>query len=348
MSNRQIRFSYACILVLMLVVQVLAETPRELIYQAYDSGDPDKAIALCSQAIEQDPAFKYAYSARALARQEKGDLAGATADLTKAIEISPLFADAYVWRAEIKKLQGDMQGYEADMQRAEDVRAKGDHVLQDLDAAVEREPGNAKKFLDRAYYKKQKGDYDGAINDFDKYLSLVGRPSNHLVLFHRANAKKAKGDIEGAIDDYTVAIKMFPENADAYMKRGEILKAHGRNEEGDADLDKAEQIKTEKKIRRMKQFEKQIAATPQDIGLLLQRARAKMNAGDNEGALADLDRIIANDEKNVMAYSLRAKVRKDMGDKEGSAADRKKMRDLLKPQNKKPAQSGEGKEEITD
>jgi len=327
----KIKYASMLCLLLMLLQHVSAETPRELVYAAYDSSDPDKAIELCSQAIGQDPAFKYAYSARALAKQEKGDLAGAVADLTRAIEISPLFTDAYVWRAEIKKLQGDTQGREADLQKADDARAQGDHVLHDLDAAVDREPDNAKKFLDRAYYKKHKGDHEGAIKDFDKYLSLVGRPSNHLVLFHRANAKKAKGDIDGAIDDYTVAIKMFPGNADAYLKRGTLRKAHGLEKAGDADLSKARLIRAEKYAREVERFEKRVADDPRNIGLLLQSARAKMDAGDNEGSLADLDSIIENDETNAMAYSLRSKVRENMGDSEGSVVDLKKMRELLKP-----------------
>jgi tetratricopeptide (TPR) repeat protein len=331
MTIIRITYTFVFILSLLILQYAVAETSRSLVYAAYDAGDPDKAIDLCTLAIKQDPAFKYAYSARALAKREKGDLAGAITDLTKAIEISPLFADAYVWRGEIKKLQGDDAGSEADLQKAEVVRAQADHVLHDLDAALDREPDNAKKFLERAYYKKQKGDLDGAIADFDKYLSLVGRPSNHLVLFHRANAKKAKGDIDGAIDDYTVAIKMFPDDEEAYLKRAGLLKAHGRIEDGDADLEKAEQIRKEKLLRKVKQLEKRAAAARQDVGLLLQSAQAKIDAGDNEGALVDLDRVIAENENNTMAYSLRAKARKNVGDNAGSVADRKKMQELLRP-----------------
>ena len=177
----------ASIILLMIAWSGHAQTARELASQAYDTPSHQEAIQLYDKAIEIDPQMKYAFTGRGLRRQELGDIDGAITDFTKALEIDPLFSDAYGWRAEARQLKGDMEGARKDNEAAEEARTKGDHVLREYEQRLSEALGEAKTYLSRAQYKKRKGDYAGAIEDFDKYLQIVGRPNNERV--SRASAR---------------------------------------------------------------------------------------------------------------------------------------------------------------
>ena len=96
-------FRIAVVLISVLTGMGYGQTAEDWLRQAYDSNDPATAILYFSKAIESDPAYKYAYTGRAIARQQVGDLSGALEDLDKAIEISPTFIAAYVYRAKAGK-----------------------------------------------------------------------------------------------------------------------------------------------------------------------------------------------------------------------------------------------------
>ena len=69
-------------------------------------------------------------------------------------------------------------------------------------------------------------------------ILIVQNPAEHL--FNSGLAKSEAGDIQGAIADYTAAIRLNPNYAKAYNKRGII---HGRNLQdypaAKADFDRA-------------------------------------------------------------------------------------------------------------
>jgi tetratricopeptide (TPR) repeat protein len=285
-----------------LAVSSHAESARSLVYQAYDTPDNAEAIRLFNQALEENADFIYAYVGRGLRKQQQGDLNGAIEDFGKAIDKNPLFRDAYIWRAKAKQQKGDDAGYNADMAAAEQAAQKGDYALEELDKSVEKDPQDAQAYLDRARYKKHKGQLEGAIEDYNQYLLRVGRPKNHLVIFERANAKKAAGDVEGALNDYSTAIRMFPDNAAAYEKRAALRRQVGDIQGADADTEDLHAIQHAQKMKQIEKLSRAIENAEGPSYLQLQRSELWMEVGNSTNALRDARQVL-----NVSPNDPRAK-----------------------------------------
>ncbi|MFM9265254.1 tetratricopeptide repeat protein [Tychonema sp. BBK16] len=104
--------------------------------------------------------------------------------------------------------------------------------------------------------------------------TIVQNPGEELdtaeALFNSGFAKSEAGDIPGAIADYTAAIRLNPNYAKAYNKRGII---HGRNLK-DYPAAKAD-------------FDRAIAINPNYGDAYYNRARVREFLEDKPGAIAD-------------------------------------------------------------
>ena len=76
---------------------------------------------------------------------------------------------------------------------------------------------DAKKYLDSAQIKYDRGDYTGAIADCDKAIEL--EPNFALAYHARGFAKAKLKEYEGAIKDYDKAIELDPKLAGAYFEQ---------------------------------------------------------------------------------------------------------------------------------
>ena len=64
----------------------------------------------------------------------------------------------------------------------------------------------------------QKGDFDRAIEDFNKAIDL--KPDYAKAYYNRGIAYGDKGDFDRAIEDFNKAIDLNPDYAKAYYSRG--------------------------------------------------------------------------------------------------------------------------------
>jgi tetratricopeptide (TPR) repeat protein len=106
-------------------------------------------------------------------------------------------------------------------------------------------------------------------------------------LVNRGSAYRARGELERAIQDYDQAIKLDPNDVEAFFRRGI---AHGRRREFDsaiADFDRAIKLK------------------PDHVGALYSRGLTYSNKGQWERAIQDYDQAIKLSPDNVMAITNR-------------------------------------------
>jgi tetratricopeptide (TPR) repeat protein len=148
-----------------------------------------------------------------------------------------------------------------------------------------------------------KGDFDGAIADFNEAIRLD--PKNAAAYSNRGNAYNDKGDHERAILDLDEAIRLDPKRAAAYNNRCWARFLIGRDlAQALADCteslrlspNQADTINTRGGVqyklgafdRAIADFSAAIAMDPKDAASLYARGLAKLRSGDTAGGDADI------------------------------------------------------------
>ena len=96
---------------------------------------------------------------------------------------------------------------------------------------------SAEDWFKSARAKASSGDYEEAIDDYTKALTI--NPQFADAYFHCGILKGLLGDIKGAISDADKAIKINPQNAMAYASRGIAEELGGDLQRACADWRKA-------------------------------------------------------------------------------------------------------------
>src|SRR5436190_23546589 len=96
-------------------------------------------------------------------------------------------------------------------------RDLGDNVLavNDFSEAIRLEPNNAANYILRGTIWNSRGKYDKALNDFDAALRIDPRHSRTYT--YRASVWHSKGDLDKALDDSNAAIRLAPKAAEGFV-----------------------------------------------------------------------------------------------------------------------------------
>jgi Tfp pilus assembly protein PilF len=133
---------------------------------------------------------------------------------------------------------------------------------------------NRVQFNDLGIINTQDGQYDRAIQNFDRAIRL--NPEYAEAYYNRGTAYMRKGDVERAIEDYGHAIKLDPKMDLAFISRGLVYFNKGEYDRANVDFDRAIQLK------------------PKSAEGFYLRGIARSNKGDFEQAIVDFDRAIEN------------------------------------------------------
>lgn len=113
-------------------------------------------------------------------------------------------------------------------------------ALEDFDKALTLAPENAGLHNDLGLAKADSGDLAGAIASYDTALRLA--PDAALTWNNRSFAKRLNGDADGALKDATMALQLNPSYARAYLNRGLCLYNLREWEDALADLEKSVEL----------------------------------------------------------------------------------------------------------
>jgi len=112
---------------------------------------------------------------------------------------------------------------------------------------------SAKEYYDSGVVKAIYGDYQGAIEDYDKAIEIDHR-YYATAYFNRGLAKGNLGDYREAIEDYDTAIQVNPKFSKAYYNRGLAKIELGQKYSGCLDLSKAGELGFDKAYESIKKY----------------------------------------------------------------------------------------------
>ena len=286
------------------------------------SRQPDRAIAAFDQAIRLDPRSAAAYTGRGKARLQWSQVDAGLADLAKAIEIDPRYGEAYLTRAEHYGKAGDGQRVLADLDAA--IRAgsqdpevfirrgtarvalgKFDGGIDDLSKVLERQGDRRAALYQRGVAYTMMGQHNKAVADFDKLIQV--QPNYPAAHAGRALARLAQEDFAGAAADCDEAIRVNRHDADAHFMRGRLHLRTPDDEQAYIDavthIMRAVRLDAGLAKAALAELEPILQRRPDFTSALQARGVARYQLGDFKGALADLDRIVADPHvPSAMAY----------------------------------------------
>jgi tetratricopeptide (TPR) repeat protein len=182
---------------------------------------------------------------------------------------------------------------------------KGDYrgALADYNQSIALKPDLAVAYNNRGLLKYEKlNDYRGALADYNQSITL--KPDLAVAYNNRGNLKKRLNDVKGALADFNQSIVLKPDFAEAYSNRG-ILKVKLNDVKGALD-----------------DFNQSIALRPDTALAYSNRGALKYEKlNDLEGALADFNQSITLKPNYADAYFNRAVLKVKLNDVKGALAD---------------------------
>ncbi len=231
------------------------------------AGKPDEALALAQKAEAGGLAGPGA-SARGLALERKGDLAGAEAAYRSALETDPI--NAPIGLARVLRQAG----------RAAEAEPLAQKVIASAPGAIEayKESARAKIVLGRP---------EDALGDAATAAAMAegdadARQLADEVTIARALAAVSRGQIDGAIRDLTALRDLKPEWAPARVGLGKALIAKRQGDAALAELTKAVQLSPDS------------AEANYQLGLVTHRLK-----GNPAGALGSFEKAAAAEPQNT-------------------------------------------------
>ena len=192
------------------------------------------------------------------------------------------------------------------------VKGEYDRAIEDFNKAIELDPIHANTYHLRGHAYYNKGDHDLAIEDCNKSLEL--KPDNADAHSIRGNAYHNKGDHDRAIEDYNKTIELDPENSSAYCNRGLAFGNKGEYDRANEDCNKSLELK------------------PDNADAYFYRGLAFGGKGELDQAIADYNKSLELKPVNADAYLCRGLAYREKGKYDRSIKDcNKSLR--LKPDN---------------
>jgi len=177
-----------------------------------------------------------------------------------------------------------------------------------------------------AYFDKR--DYESAIQDFDRSISLD--PRLEKTWWFRGRARVAKRDAEHAIQDYSQAIVLAPDDVEALYDRGNAyLKISGPiTSHTDTEGNRHIRLGSPDYPKAIQDFSRILQLQPNSENALWARAEAYQSADDYDHAIGDWGQIIALKPDERMAYYYRGDTCQLKGDDECVIRDFSKALEL--------------------
>jgi len=215
-----------------------------------------------------------------------------------------------------------------------------------LQRAMSLDPVNENNpvlLLNLGILQRQLGQYD------DAYISLTASIANNpipdVVLHRRASLLSDMGRFDEAMEDYSSLIRRYPDDVEAYYRRGVLFLEKNDRSNAEADFRMANELDPGNMFTKLsnalifklddnwaaaeKIYSELIQSAPSpDPVFYMNRAECYVNSDQIFKASADLRAVGTSQRDNPYFYFLRGRVRLDQFDKVAAKADFKKAKEL--------------------
>jgi tetratricopeptide (TPR) repeat protein len=188
----------------------------------------DNAIVAINKSIETDPNYSRSYRTRAEIYKDLKKYDKARADYENAITLQT-----------DKKMRSDIY-LDRSMMAWNILDFKS--CLDDLNKAIEADPGDGMNYWHRSMLYGYKKNYPLAIKDCNSAMELYKKDSSSTasLIWLRAEHQDHSGDFKGAVEDFQVYLKYYPDSYSGYYELGRLFKWKMKNNDlADANLSKA-------------------------------------------------------------------------------------------------------------
>src|SRR6185312_16118352 len=168
----------------------------------------DKAFEDCDRALTYQTDLAEALTLRGLLFSVRQDYQNTVRDCNRAIELRPEYAEAYECRATAYLSQKEFE-----------------LAIKDCDKAIELKPTFARAFVTRGNTHLSNGNNAQALKDYGSAIAM--RPNFVTAYESRGAAYCVIGNFDQSINDLTEAIKLNPARGSPYIKRGDAYLLKG-------------------------------------------------------------------------------------------------------------------------
>lgn len=299
----------------------------------------DAAVGDISKWIELNPKLANAYLMRADAYMRAGQDEKCMQDLEKALSLNPEEPGVNALIGQLRLKQGRLDDALAALSKSlaknpKDVKAwiirgrihglqhKNNEALVDYDSALAIAPKDIEALAGRAIVFIEEKKYGEALKDSELAISVA--PKLAPLQLAAGSAALGLGDREKALKFFSNALELDPNDAMVYAERGKLYSLHD-SKLAAQDFDKAIQLSKEPNSawlvlaavahlgtgnskQCLAYLEQVKTADPKVKRLVIElRSKAKQQLNDLEGALKDVDEIIAM-EKDPKAFVRRGEI----------------------------------------
>lgn len=246
-----------------------------------------------------------------LARMNRGDDRGAIVQFQTIVSQQPQHLPARVALGSVRLKTGDPAGAEKDLRLALSLGGSNEQIFPPLGNALLAQrkyallleiikhpatPGAGAFEIGvlrgRAHYEL--GQYDAAESEFQ--LAAASAPARSEPLLGRALVAAGQNRFDGALRLVEEALRLAPRSAEAWFRKGEILRDH--NDDAGA----------------LSAYGQALAIDPNALRVRLARAGVNLKLGEREAALADVQFVTQHHPRDLSAAFLRWQIYERAGD----------------------------------
>lgn len=260
-------------------------------YALAESRKYRESISLYNKAIDADPAYVNAYSARGFAYFRINEYQQSLKDVNRALDLKPDHAGALANRA-----------------RTLAALKQFDRALKDVNQAIELKPDFAQAYNIRAWVYLNLRNNLKALEDCNRAIEL--NPNFAAAYFHRGVAQRNMKRFDNAFKDFQRAIEIDPDDPRPYQHRGWTYHRLKKYNEAVRDFNKALEL------------------DPQFVTAFYRRGLVLYELKLFREALQDFSKTIELDKDYADAYYQRALCHQRLGQTEASAGDLKQAAEL--------------------